>query len=77
MREWIEKWCKFDSLNMDLQEWFKFSAEYRSLSIQPNPDILRERDARLVERIADLVDSFYPRASLIEIADKIRKGEFN
>jgi len=77
LREWIEKWCKFDSLNMDLQEWFKFSAEYRSLSIQPNPDILRERDARLVERIADLVDSFYPRASLIEIADKIRKGEFN
>lgn len=35
---------------------------------------LREYGAKLVERIASEVDSFYPKKSLQEIADKIRKG---
>lgn len=47
-----------------------------ALAIQSSTDALREHDAKLVERIAEETDAFYPRTSLVEIADKIRKGEW-
>ena len=47
----------------------------KALAIPVSSDILRERDARLVERIADTCGSYYvPRFKVI--ADQIRKGEW-
>ena len=52
----------------------------KALTIQPNPDILRERDARLVERInrhlLDIGDNCSDDP-LQHIANQIRNGEIN
>ena len=45
-----------------------------ALAIQPNPDILRERDARLVERIAGMFDPHDEQ--LDAVAMMIRNGEW-
>jgi len=48
----------------------------KALSIQPSPDLLRERDARLVERIAKLWCESDASFDFQVIADKIREGTF-
>ena len=50
LREGIEKWCRFDSLNMDLQEWFRFSAEYKAL---PTDDTALREYVKDIERSLD------------------------
>ena len=40
LREAVEKWCKFDSLNMPLDEWFKFCEWYKAFP--SNDSALRE-----------------------------------
>ena len=60
-------------------EWNSSEAE-DALAIQPSPDILRERDARLVERInrhlLDIGDNCSDDP-LQHIANQIRNGEIN
>lgn len=62
LRAWIEKWCKFDSLNMDLRGWFRFSAEYKALPTDTSAleamiakagEVMRERAAKETERTFD------------------------
>jgi len=61
LRGWIEKWCKFDSLNMDLQEWFRFNAEYKALCDGANDttalnELIAERTASLTAEVERLKD---------------------
>jgi len=56
-----EGFCDFDDVS-------------EALAIQPSPDILRERDARLVERVAEYVDrNLY---SCREYAEQIRERDW-
>lgn len=80
-----------DKFNDPYNPMCKFKRKYLSdcedeLAIQPSPDMLRDRDARLVERIATHLESYeylknqppinYAEAhELRVIADKIRKGD--
>lgn len=45
VREAFNKWCKFDSLNMNLREWQNFCAEYKNH--QPSLDALRDFATRI------------------------------
>ena len=61
LRGWIEKWCKFDSLNMDLQEWFRFSAEYKALCDGANDTTaLNELIAERTKEQPDFDDPTHP-----------------
>lgn len=54
LRGWIEQWCKFDSLNMDLKKWLSFSAEYRAF--QRDDSALREMIAGVYEECAKVCE---------------------
>lgn len=73
LRAFIEKWCRFDSLNMNLAEWKAAGRWYRST--QHDTTALQEYGAKLVERVIDSINSAY-HGPLAHIPDKIRKGEF-
>jgi hypothetical protein len=79
-----EQQAEIEMLRLTLEHYAKedirnarhYPPEFAKDALAATPESsLREHDAKLVERIAKELDA-YSHNQLIDIADKIRKGEF-